>query len=122
MSDKPSGGLRSGMPVPRSRRSELATPASNERVCEKAASSGADLLGFDGQWASHSNQIAIANEVFGPTADEIQEARAVIEAYQQAEAGGVGAIGRDGKLVDAAHLRLAANVLHKASRALGGNS
>ena len=37
--------------------------------------------------------------------------------YREAEAGGVGAIGRDGRLVDAAHMRLAANTLHKASLA-----
>ena len=42
-------------------------------------------------------------------------------AYREAEAGGVGAIGRDGRLVDAAHMRLAANTLHKATLAgLGG--
>ena len=40
--------------------------------------------------------------------------------YREAEAGGVGAIGRDGTLVDAAHMRLAANTLHKASLAGGG--
>jgi citrate lyase subunit beta/citryl-CoA lyase len=40
-----------------------------------------------------------------------------MESYREAEAGGVGAIGRDGKLVDAAHMRLAANTLHKASLA-----
>ena len=37
--------------------------------------------------------------------------------YREAEAGGVGAIGRDGRLVDAAHMRLAANTLHKAALA-----
>jgi citrate lyase subunit beta/citryl-CoA lyase len=41
--------------------------------------------------------------------------RAAIGAYRSAEAEGVGAIGRDGRLVDAAHVRLAANALHKAS-------
>ena len=40
-------------------------------------------------------------------------------AYREAEAGGVGAIGRDGRLMDAAHMRLAANTLHKASLAKG---
>ncbi len=35
------------MPEPRSRRSELATPASSERMCEKAATSGADLVFLD---------------------------------------------------------------------------
>ncbi len=39
--------------------------------------------------------------------------------YRSSEAEGVGAIGRDGKLVDAAHMRLAANVLYKASLAEG---
>jgi citrate lyase subunit beta/citryl-CoA lyase len=79
----------------------------------------ASLLGFDGKWAIHPAQIAIANEVFVPTPAEVEDARAAIEAYRAAEAGGVGAIGRDGRLVDAAHMRLAENVLHKASLAAG---
>ena len=32
---------------PRARRSELATPASSEKMCEKAAGSGADLVFLD---------------------------------------------------------------------------
>ncbi len=35
------------MRAPRARRSELATPASSERMCEKAPSSGADLVFLD---------------------------------------------------------------------------
>ena len=35
------------MRAPRARRSELATPASSERMCEKAAASGADLVFLD---------------------------------------------------------------------------
>ncbi len=34
----------------------------------------------------------------------------------------MGAIGRDGKLVDAAHMRLAANVLHRAALAASERS
>jgi citrate lyase subunit beta/citryl-CoA lyase len=79
----------------------------------------ASLLGFDGKWAIHPDQIAIANEVFSPTPEEVRDARAAIEAYRSAEASGVGAIGRDGRLVDAAHMRLAENVLYKASLAEG---
>jgi citrate lyase subunit beta/citryl-CoA lyase len=37
--------------------------------------------------------------------------------YRQSEGEGVGAIGRDGRLVDAAHMRLAENTLHKAELA-----
>lgn len=77
----------------------------------------ASLLGYDGKWAIHPSQVPIANEVFSPTAQEIEEAHLSIEIYRKSEADGVGAIGRDGKLVDAAHMRLAENVLHKASLA-----
>jgi citrate lyase subunit beta / citryl-CoA lyase len=77
----------------------------------------ASLLGFDGKWAIHPDQIAIANEVFAPTPAEVDDAREAIAAYRRAEADGVGAIGRDGRLVDAAHMRLAANTLHKAALA-----
>jgi len=79
----------------------------------------ASLLGFDGKWAIHPGQVPIANEVFSPTPAEIAEAREAMDVYRRSEAEGVGAIGRDGKLVDAAHMRLAANVLHKASLAAG---
>jgi citrate lyase subunit beta / citryl-CoA lyase len=74
----------------------------------------ASLLGFDGKWAIHPAQVPIANSVFTPTADEVEAARAIIADYRLAEAGGVGAVGRDGKLVDAALMRHAANVLRRA--------
>jgi citrate lyase subunit beta/citryl-CoA lyase len=77
----------------------------------------ASLLGYDGKWAIHPSQVPIANEVFSPTAQEIDEARLSIEIYRKSEADGIGAIGRDGKLVDAAHMRLAENTLYKASLA-----
>jgi citrate lyase subunit beta / citryl-CoA lyase len=77
----------------------------------------ASALGYDGKWAIHPAQVPIANEVFSPTPEEIEDARRSMESYRAAEASGVGAIGRDGKLVDAAHMRLAANTLHKASLA-----
>ena len=77
----------------------------------------ASLLGFDGKWAIHPSQVPIANEVFAPTAAEIDEAREAMAIYRQSESEGVGAIGREGTLVDAAHMRLAENVLYKASLA-----
>jgi citrate lyase subunit beta/citryl-CoA lyase len=81
----------------------------------------ASALGYDGKWAIHPSQIAVANEIFSPTPDEVAEAREAMATYREAEAGGVGAIGRDGKLVDAAHMRLAANTLRKADRAGGSD-
>ena len=94
-------------------------PAYRDPEGYRRAARHASLLGFDGKWAIHPDQIAIANEVFAPTAREMEEARQSMDTYRSSEAEGVGAIGRDGKLVDAAHMRLAANVLHKASLAEG---
>jgi citrate lyase subunit beta/citryl-CoA lyase len=79
------------------------------------AAAHASLLGFDGKWAIHPSQVPIANEVFAPTPGQIAEARDSIEVYRAAERDGVGAIGRNGQLVDAAHMRLAANTLHRAA-------
>lgn len=90
-------------------------PAYQDLDGYRAAAVHASLLGFDGKWAIHPDQIQIANDVFSPTSDEIERARGVLEAYRQAESGGVGAISHDGRLVDAAHMRLAENVLHKAA-------
>ena len=74
-------------------------------------------MGFDGKWAIHPDQIGIAHDVFSPTDAEVADAREAIETYRRSEAEGVGAIGRDGRLVDAAHMRLAENTLYKASLA-----
>ncbi|MDA8043624.1 MAG: CoA ester lyase [Actinomycetota bacterium] len=90
-------------------------PAYQDAEGYRRAATHASLLGFDGKWAIHPSQIVIANEVFAPTEAEIAAARDSVEVYRRAEAEGVGAIGRDGKLVDAAHMRHAANVLDKAA-------
>ena len=94
-------------------------PAYQDAEGYRLSTLAASALGYDGKWAIHPSQIPIANEIFSPTPDEVAEAREAMATYREAEAGGVGAIGRDGKLVDAAHMRLAANTLHKAARADG---
>jgi citrate lyase subunit beta/citryl-CoA lyase len=93
-------------------------PAYQDPDGYRRAASHASLLGYDGKWAIHPGQVPIANEVFAPTAAEIADAEESVEIYRTSEAEGVGAIGRDGRLVDAAHMRLAENVLHRASLAL----
>jgi citrate lyase subunit beta / citryl-CoA lyase len=92
-------------------------PAYQDPDGYRRSANHASLLGFDGKWAIHPSQVPIANEVFAPTPSEIADAREAIEIYRRSEAEGVGAIGRDGKLVDAAHMRLAENVLYKAAMA-----
>src|SRR5665213_2032184 len=90
-------------------------PAYEDPEGYRRSAGHASLLGYDGKWAIHPDQIPIANAVFAPTEAEIRDAEESIAVYRASEAEGIGAIGRDGRLVDAAHMRLAANVLHKAA-------
>jgi citrate lyase subunit beta/citryl-CoA lyase len=92
-------------------------PAYQDPDGYRRSATHASLLGFDGKWAIHPSQVPIAHEVFSPTDEEVADAEAAIEVYRRSEAEGVGAIGRDGRLVDAAHMRLAENTLDKAARA-----
>lgn len=57
-------------------------------------------LGFLGKTCIHPSQIAIANEVFRPTDEEIAHACKVVEAAREADAAGVGAYVVDGKMID----------------------
>ena len=71
----------------------------------------ARALGFDGKWCIHPSQIAIANEVFSATPAEITQATSVIEAYEAAQASGRGAVALDGRMIDAASIKMARRTL-----------
>ncbi len=73
------------------------------------------LYGYTGKWAIHPSQVPIANEVFAPTAEEIALAQRNMAAYREAEAQGRGAVGVEGVLVDAAHVKKAQEVLARAA-------
>jgi len=68
-------------------------------------------LGFDGKWCIHPDQIEIVNEVFSPTEKEVEWAKKVVKAYEEAGAAGRGAITVDGQMVDAASIKMAWNTL-----------
>ncbi|SAL10176.1 citrate lyase subunit beta [Caballeronia udeis] len=57
-------------------------------------------LGFIGKSCIHPSQVALANEVFQPTPDEIAHAQRVVEAAAEADAAGRGAYVVDGKMID----------------------
>lgn len=75
-------------------------------------------LGFLGKTCIHPSQIAIANEVFRPTDEEIAHALKVIEATRDADAKGVGAYVVDGKMIDIPFVRRAHAIVESA-RSLG---
>jgi citrate lyase subunit beta/citryl-CoA lyase len=64
-------------------------------------------LGFDGKWCIHPTQIEIVNEAFTPSPEEVAWARRVLAAYAEAGEAGIGAISLDGRLIDAASIRMA---------------
>jgi citrate lyase beta subunit len=70
-------------------------------------------LGFDGKWCIHPAQIGIVNEVFSPTEREVEWAKKVVAAYEEANAEGSGSVSVNGQMVDAASIRLARNTLGK---------
>jgi citrate lyase subunit beta / citryl-CoA lyase len=68
-------------------------------------------MGFDGKTLIHPKTIAVANEVFGPSADDLAWARRVIEAHARAEDQGSGVTVVDGRLVENLHVEEARRVL-----------
>ncbi len=78
-----------------------------------AAARRAAVLGFEGKWAIHPSQVPLANEVFTPDAQVIERTRRILAAMKQAAAEGKGAVSLDGRLIDAASLRMAENLLAK---------
>jgi malyl-CoA/(S)-citramalyl-CoA lyase len=75
------------------------------------------VLGYEGKWAIHPSQIALANEVFTPTAAEIDKARRILAAMDSAAREGRGAVSLDGRLIDLASIRMAESLLAKARTA-----
>ena len=57
-------------------------------------------LGFIGASVIHPSQVPILNEEFRASPAEIDHARRVVAAYDEALAGGVGAVTVDGKMID----------------------
>jgi citrate lyase subunit beta/citryl-CoA lyase len=71
-------------------------------------------LGAVGKWCIHPSQVPIANEVYAPTAAEIERATQVVTAVRAAEERGDGAASVGGVMVDAAPTRIFEVVLERA--------
>lgn len=77
-----------------------------------AAASRAAAIGMNGKWAIHPSQIDLANREFSPTSEEVDRARAILKALDEAAAEGRGAVRFDGKMIDAANERMVRAILH----------
>ena len=81
----------------------------------RAAARRAAALGCEGKWAIHPSQVALANEAFSPSEAELERARRILKAMEEAQREGRGAVALDGKLIDFASIRQAEMLVRKAA-------
>jgi malyl-CoA/(S)-citramalyl-CoA lyase len=65
----------------------------------------------------HPSQVELANKLFSPSAEEVKQARRILEAMEMAEKSGAGAVNLDGKMIDIASIRQAEKIVSKAELA-----
>ena len=64
-------------------------------------------LGYDGKWCIHPAQVETCNDVYSPTAEEVDRARRIL--------GLTGVARLDGEMVDEANRRMAESILARAA-------
>ncbi len=77
------------------------------------------ILGYDGKWALHPDQVAVINEVFTPTQEQFDHAFDILEAYEKATTEGDrrGAVMFGDEMIDEASRKMATKFLVRGERA-----
>jgi len=73
-------------------------------------------LGCEGKWGIHPSQIDAANEIFRPADAEVDRARGILSAMEEAQNAGRGAVTYEGRMIDFASMRQAEIVMRKAEQ------
>jgi malyl-CoA/(S)-citramalyl-CoA lyase len=73
-------------------------------------------LGCEGKWAIHPSQVELANGIFSPSKEDVTKAKRIIEAMDQAQKEGKGAVALDGRLIDIASIKQAEVMVQKAEQ------
>jgi citrate lyase subunit beta/citryl-CoA lyase len=60
----------------------------------------AKSLGFDGKGCIHPRQIQVIHDAFAPSPEEIEKAKNIVLAFEQAEAKGLGVVSLGSKMID----------------------
>jgi citrate lyase subunit beta/citryl-CoA lyase len=68
-------------------------------------------MGFDGKTLIHPSQLEPCNRVFAPSEAEVERARTIIAAFEEAEAAGRGVVTVDGRMVENLHVEQARRTL-----------
>ena len=78
------------------------------------------VLGYDGKWALHPDQVTILNEVFSPTQEQFDRAHAILGAYREATEGTgerKGAVMFGDEMIDEASRKMALKFVARGERA-----
>ncbi|MBA3303998.1 MAG: CoA ester lyase [Acidimicrobiia bacterium] len=78
------------------------------------------VLGYDGKWALHPDQVTILNEVFSPTQEQFDRAHAILDAYLVATEGEgerKGAVMFGDEMIDEASRKMAIKFVTRGTRA-----
>lgn len=74
----------------------------------------ARAFGYDGKTLIHPAQVAIANRVFAPSAEDISEAEAIVAAFSDPAHAGAGALRVNGRMAERLHRDMAERLLARA--------
>jgi len=74
----------------------------------------AKFLGFEGKGCIHPRQIKVVHEAFAPTIEEIEKAKKIVQAFEEAEKKGLGVVSLGSKMIDPPVVKRAQNVMHLA--------
>ncbi|MFH1418906.1 MAG: aldolase/citrate lyase family protein [Planctomycetota bacterium] len=74
----------------------------------------AKSLGFDGKGCIHPRQIAVIHEAFAPSDEELEKAKKIVAAFEEAEAKGLGAVSLGNKMIDPPVVKRALRVVELA--------
>ena len=77
------------------------------------------ILGYDGKWALHPDQVTVLNEVFTPTQEQFDRAFDILEAYEKATTEGdrKGAVMFGDEMIDEASRKMAIKFVTRGERA-----
>ncbi|MHB8852061.1 MAG: aldolase/citrate lyase family protein [Ignavibacteriaceae bacterium] len=76
----------------------------------------AKSLGFEGKGCIHPRQIPVVHKVFAPTSDEIDKAKKIVAAFEEAKVKGIGVVSLGSKMVDAPVVKKAIRILELSGR------
>jgi len=79
-----------------------------------ASAKRAAAMGCEGKWAIHPSQIDLANDIMGPSEEDISRSREILKAMEQGAKEGKGAVTFEGRMIDYANVRQAEMLVKKA--------